>query len=297
MCSEAPGRSVRRISASSVPRCGRSGAALIAPWRCTSSSDASSAGMRAGKGSVRRCVQAAGAGAAGSGAGVAAATRRGRRAFTQAAQRGGRPHRVALGDHVLVEDVDLPQRLVGVAHPELGLLRVAALDAVLALGVHPGQLEPALDGDQFLAVPHPEPDVVQVPARGRPARNQREHQRRLGDVELGVVVLDLGRLGTEQHPVERNRPGDVGDVQRSVKLDESCVDRGCHVPSGREMSALKSIRHRARGRDTGTPTTHPAGPLSSGCSRAPRRASPASRPRSWPRGSGGSAARCSTRAR
>ncbi len=252
MWSEAPGRSARRTSAKSVSRCGRSGAALIDPWRCTSSRLASSAGSRDGRSSVSRCVHAAGTGAW---AGTVVGRRRGRcrhagrrrPLLAQGAQRGRGPHRVAGARDVLVEDIDLPQRLVRIRDPELGLLGVAALHAVLALGAETGQLEAALDGDQFLGVADAQAGVVQVPVGGRASRNQREHERRLGQVELGVVVLDLGRLDAEQHPVEGHRRGDVGDVQRGVELHQCGVNRGRHASSrARNPSASLCIRRPLR---------------------------------------------------
>ena len=89
---------------------------------------------------------------------------------------------------VFVKDVDLPQRAVRIADPELGLPRVAALDALFALGLEAGRFEPALDLDQLLGGPDAKPDMVQG-AAGRPAaRDERQHQRRFGELELGVVL-------------------------------------------------------------------------------------------------------------
>ena len=129
---------------------------------------------------------------------------------------------------VVVKDVDFPERAVRIGDPELRLPRVTALDAFLPLGVEPGGLEAALNLDQLLGVSHAQPDVIEVAAGAGPAGNQRQHERRLRQIELGVVGSDLGRLGAEQHAVERDRAVEIRDVERGVELAQGVVDRASH---------------------------------------------------------------------
>jgi hypothetical protein len=70
--------------------------------------------------------------------------------------------------------------------------------------VKPGGLETSLNLDQFLRVSHAQSDVIEVAAGGGAAGNQRQHQRWLSQIELGIVRSELRRLGAEQHAVERD---------------------------------------------------------------------------------------------
>src|SRR5262249_45837417 len=68
---------------------------------------------------------------------------------------------------VFVEHVDFPEGVIGIADPELGLERVATLDALLALGVKAGGLEPALNLDELFGVADTQADVIQMSPGGR----------------------------------------------------------------------------------------------------------------------------------
>ena len=70
---------------------------------------------------------------------------------------------------VVVEDVDFPERAVGIGDPEFRLARVTALDAFLPLGAEPGGLEAMLNLDELLGVSHAQPHVIEV-AAGAPGR-------------------------------------------------------------------------------------------------------------------------------
>ena len=134
---------------------------------------------------------------------------------------------------VVVKDVDFPERAVRIGDPELRLPRVAALDAFLPFGVEPGRLEAALNLDQLLGAAHAQPDVIEVAAGAGPAGNQRQHQRRLCQIELGVVGSDLGRLGSEQDAVERDGAVQVRDVERCVELAQALINRASHGVTSR----------------------------------------------------------------
>jgi hypothetical protein len=137
---------------------------------------------------------------------------------------------------VVVKDVDFPERAVGIGDPEFRLPRVTAVDALLSLGVKPGGLEATLNLDELLRVSHAQPHVIQVAACAGPARNQRQHERRLCQIELGVVRSDLGRLGAEEHAVERDGAAEVCHAERCVELAQGVVDgasHGCHLKKQR----------------------------------------------------------------
>src|SRR5436190_12118113 len=74
---------------------------------------------------------------------------------------------------VLVEDVDLPERPVGIVDPELRLARVTAFDALFALRPHSCRFEAPLHVDELFGGSHAETDMIQMAARLRLARNQR----------------------------------------------------------------------------------------------------------------------------
>ena len=70
--------------------------------------------------------------------------------------------------------------------------------------------------------------MIEVAAGAGPAGNQRQHERRLCQIELGVVRSDLCRLGSEQHAVERDGAVEIRDVERCVELAQGVVDRASH---------------------------------------------------------------------
>src|SRR5262245_28190029 len=88
---------------------------------------------------------------------------------------------------VFVEDVYLPQEAVRVAHPDLRLQRIAALDAVLSARRVPGFFETALDFDELFRTQHANASMVQMPSRCRRFWHEREHHRGIRELELGVV--------------------------------------------------------------------------------------------------------------
>ena len=108
-----------------------------------------------------------------------------------------RRRRLAMVVDVFVEDVDLPQRAIRIGNPELGLARVTALDALLALRRHSGRLQSPLDFDELLGVSHAQARMVEGTACTRTLGYQRQDERRIRQIELGVVGADLGRLGSE----------------------------------------------------------------------------------------------------
>src|ERR1700676_3476777 len=125
----------------------------------------------------------------------------------------GRPSAAVIID-VVVKDVDFPERADRVGDPDLRLSRVTALVAVFSVGAKSGRFEATLNLDQFLGISHAQPHVIDVAARAGPAWNQRQYQRRLGQVELGVVRSDLGRFGAKERAVERNGAVKFRDAER-----------------------------------------------------------------------------------
>src|SRR5262245_54613285 len=114
---------------------------------------------------------------------------------------------------ILVEHVDLPQRAIRIVHPELGLSRVTALDAILALSSEASRLESSLNFDELLRVAHAEAGVIEVSAGCWTCGIQRQHQRRFGEVELGVIGSNLRRFGAKQYAIERDGPLQVRDIE------------------------------------------------------------------------------------
>src|SRR3712207_9004116 len=55
-----------------------------------------------------------------------------------------------------------------------------------------------LHGPQLLDRDQPQPEVVERPAGARPLRLQRQDQRRVVRLELGVIRVKIGRLDAEQ---------------------------------------------------------------------------------------------------
>ena len=120
---------------------------------------------------------------------------------------------------VLIERVDFPQRLIRVGDPELGLPGVAALHALLAPRVQAGLFEAHLHGDQGGGIGHTEAEVIERSAGTLRRRLQRQHQRRIVQLELGVIGAALGRLAAKQDAIEGDRSLQVGDVERQMKAD------------------------------------------------------------------------------
>ena len=65
---------------------------------------------------------------------------------------------------VFMEDVDLPQRSIRIADPELRLSCVAAFHTVLPLGRHAGRFEAMLDRDELFGIADAQASVVEIPA-------------------------------------------------------------------------------------------------------------------------------------
>src|SRR5438034_1286992 len=120
--------------------------------------------------------------------------------------------------HVLVEYVDLPEQLIRIRDPEFRLERIAALHTVLAPRFEARGLETMLNLHELVGGPDPDADVIQVSAMYRPPRHQREHDRRLVQLEFRVVAVGLCRFDAEQLLVERDRSCQVRHVQRGVEL-------------------------------------------------------------------------------
>ena len=67
----------------------------------------------------------------------------------------------------------------------------------------------------------------QSPSRGRRAGDQREHEGRLRQLELGVVTAALGRFHAKERAEELDRPVEAADCQGEVELAQRLVD-GSH---------------------------------------------------------------------
>src|SRR5262245_4990054 len=70
--------------------------------------------------------------------------------------------------------------------------------------------------------------MIEGPAGTGPLRLERQNQRWDIDFVLGIVGVRLDRLGTQQSRVEPQGPRQIGDIERSVKLD----DTGCIFGGG-----------------------------------------------------------------
>ena len=81
---------------------------------------------------------------------------------------------------IFMEDVKLPEMLVGIGDPELRLQGIAALDPFLTLRGDAPFFEPSLQIDQRGLIGQPKPKMIQRAARlARLPLCQRQHQRRL----------------------------------------------------------------------------------------------------------------------
>src|SRR5262249_2418384 len=70
------------------------------------------------------------------------------------------------------------------------------------------------DGDES------QPQVVERTAGAGALRLEGKDKGRVVDLELRVVRIELRRGGAQEGGVELDRPGQVGHVQRGVKLDD-----------------------------------------------------------------------------
>jgi len=103
---------------------------------------------------------------------------------------------------IFVQDVKLPQVLIGIGDPELGLQSVAAFDPLFALRGDAGSFEVPLNLDQRGRIGQPQAQMIErSAARGR-RRFEREHQRRIFAFELCIILPQLGRFVPKQQPVK-----------------------------------------------------------------------------------------------
>ena len=164
-----------------------------------------------------------------------------RRAFGPAqgdrlgSRRGAALRGLALGEDLVGElvgvaglDVPLPLGAVGVGHPGLDLAGVAADRVVDPGGLEPGLGQAGLGGGDLGGGLGLDAEVVDRAAFG--ALEEDELQGRVGDLEVGVAGLALGRLGREQLRVEVDGLVDVGDVECELdtghgilRLDRSTI--------------------------------------------------------------------------
>src|SRR5262245_40855819 len=75
-----------------------------------------------------------------------------------------RQRHLAMVVDILVYNVDVSQRAIGIGDPELCLASVAALDAVLPLSWHSRSLQPLLDRDELFSTSHAQARMVERPA-------------------------------------------------------------------------------------------------------------------------------------
>src|SRR5688572_7578384 len=136
----------------------------------------------------------------------------------EAAQRGvGRRLDVGVGQH----GVHLPRHAVGVADPELVRLRVAARRPLLLEHVDVLALRALHLGRDLGRAGVADAEVAHG-ARLTP-EVERQDDGRIGDLELRVVVLHLGRILSEQLRVPRDRGVEVLHIERDVKRVGHCV--------------------------------------------------------------------------
>src|SRR5258708_36138910 len=113
--------------------------------------------------------------------------------------------RLGAGDLVLeivVEVVDLPLDTVGILHPELVLVGVAAVDAHLLTDGEPRRLHAGEVGRHRVHRVHLDAHVIDRALGGMPALRPREIDRRPVGQELHVARLDLDGVRAEEALVE-----------------------------------------------------------------------------------------------
>src|SRR5262249_32869356 len=96
---------------------------------------------------------------------------------------------------------------------------VTALYSLLALSPDARGFQSALYRHESFSVAETETRVIKGATGGHARRLQRQHQRRIVQLELGVIGPPLGRSHAEQHGVERYRPVQVRDIQGKVESD------------------------------------------------------------------------------
>src|SRR5579875_2115174 len=106
---------------------------------------------------------------------------------------------------VSLERIDLPQSLVGVHNPELGLPSIATFNSLLALGANARLFQTHLHSDQGSRIGHAESKMVEHSASAAWSWLQRQYQRRIVQLKLGVIGPVLGRLAAEQDSIESYR--------------------------------------------------------------------------------------------
>src|ERR1700678_4140747 len=137
------------------------------------------------------------------------------------------PGDTGLGRRIGEPGIDLPGGTIGVYNPDLVLDREAAGGLILDLRRHPLPAQPISGHGHLVGSLHLDAEVAEgvldamSPALG--LLNQDQLQRRVGDGEVGVSGLTLGRFGPEQLGVELDRRVDVGDI-------EGELDSGHQVP-------------------------------------------------------------------
>src|SRR5262249_24987594 len=119
---------------------------------------------------------------------------------------------------IFVERVDLPHVAIGIVDPELRLAGVAAFDPFFALGADAGTFEPPLHLNQRRRIGHAEAEMVQVAPRLSLERLQRQHERRIVELKLGIIGSALRRLDAEERTKKLDRLVEVADVEREMKL-------------------------------------------------------------------------------
>jgi len=121
----------------------------------------------------------------------------------------------AEGVGVRQDGVDLPLFAAWTGHPHLVLGGEATGRADLLFGEHAFTGEPADFGVNLLAGVDLDAEMVDGPAVAG-VFNQDQLERWLGDGEVGVALLELGRLGFEQLRVERDPFRQVVDVESEL---------------------------------------------------------------------------------
>jgi len=131
-------------------------------------------------------------------------------------------HHVFLALEVVVEVVHLPLDAVGIAHPELVLVGVAAVDAHLLPHREAGRLDAGqlrhhgLDGIDLHT------DVIDGPRAVRATGGQREVDRCPLGQELDVALLHLRGVAAQELFVEVAALGQIRDVHVQMDLCAHC---------------------------------------------------------------------------
>ena len=110
----------------------------------------------------------------------------------------------------MFKGIDLPQIAVGIRDPEFGLPCITALDPFFPLSSNSLPFQSLLNGHKIRRGGQPESDMVECPAGCKLTGMKRQYDRRISDIEFGIVGEMLHWVSTQEQSIKLDRPIEVG---------------------------------------------------------------------------------------